>query len=433
MKRRWWLTGLVLSVLALAGGVGVRQLRLTADEVPTVKVTRGDLDLSVHCTGELRPGRSAMVVAPAVAGTLQIVRLVPSGSAVKAGDVLVEFDPSEQEFNQDQSRSELEQAEQELVRLRAEAAVQAAQDRVAALKARFAVRRAELDLGARDLLGAIELRKDELTLEEARRRLAQLEQDVQSKTSSSRAAAAVLEAKRDKARVSMGQARQNIENMTLRAPLDGVVVLRQNMDASGGMFYSGMSLPEYRAGDMVWSGRSIADVHDTGTLELQTKINEADRANLSPGQKAEVRVDGLPGGTFPATIRTISGMAVRGFFFDNDVRRKFDATLVLTGRDPRLRPGLSAEIVISGQQLKGALYVPRQALYEKGGKPVVYARGAHGFEPRTVKIAFRTESRAVVEGLAQGTEVALIDPEARAKTAGKAAAAPVPAAQGGRR
>lgn len=432
MKRKLLLAGLPVLLVTVTTAFALQRWRRGQDDLPTVRVVRGNLDLSIHTTGELRSGRSAMVSAPAVAGTLQIVRLAASGSALKANDVVVEFDPSEQEFSLEQSRSELEQAEQELVRSQAEADVQAAQDRVALLKARFAVRRAELDLGARDLLGAIEVRKKELTLEESQRQVAQIEADVKSKATRTRAALAVLEARRDKAKLAMATARQNIENMTVRTPIEGIVVLKQNMDASGGMYYSGMSLPEYRTGDMVWSGRMIAEILDTRGLELQAKVNEADRANMTVGQAAEVRVDGLPAGSFPGTIKTIAGAAARGFFFDNDSRRKFDTTLQLTRPDERLRPGLSADVVIAGQQLKGVLYVSRQALFEKDGKPVVYARNGHGFEPKPVQIKFRSESRAVVEGVSEGTEVALVDPDAESRAA-KSAAAAAPAAQGGRK
>jgi HlyD family secretion protein len=431
MKRKLLIAFAPVALVTVATAYALQQWRQGREALPTVRVVRGDLDLSIHTTGELRSGRSAMIAAPAVAGTLQIVKLALSGSELKANDVVVEFDPSEQEFTLEQSRSELEQAEQELVRSKAEADVQVAQDQVEVLKARFAVRRAELELGARELLSAIDARKKELTLEESERRLAQLEEDIKSKGTRSRAALAVLEARRDKARLAMATARQNIENMTVRAPIDGIVVLRQNMDASGGMYYSGMSLPDYRMGDMVWSGRMIAEILDTRGIELQAKVNEADRANLNVGQTAEVRIDGLAAGAFAGTIKTIAGAAGRSFF-DNDSRRKFDTTLQLASPDERLRPGLSADVVISGRQLNGVLYVSRQALFEKNGKPVVYARNGGGFEPKPVTVRFRSESRAVVEGLAEGTEVSLVDPEAQAR-AGARAASPgaAPAAQGG--
>lgn len=106
MKERLLLAGLVVGLLAAVTVPAVRFLRQAREDLPTVRVARGNLDPSVHTTGELRSARSAMVAAPAVSGTLQIVRLAAPGSSVKAGDVVVEFDPSEQEFTVEQSRSE---------------------------------------------------------------------------------------------------------------------------------------------------------------------------------------------------------------------------------------------------------------------------------------------------------------------------------------
>jgi hypothetical protein len=190
-------------------------------------------------------------------------------------------------------------------------------------------------------------------------------------------------------------------------------------------------MPEYRAGDMVWPGRMIAEVLDTSGIELQAKVNEADRSNLNVGQAAHVTVNGLAVGAFPASIKTIAGAAGRDFW-EVDPRRRFDTTLQLSRLDERLRPGVSADVVISGQQLNGVLYVSRQALFDKNGKPVVYARAGDGFAPKPVKVKFHSESRAVIEGLTEGTEVALVNPEAQAAKAGaKTTQAAAPAAQGG--
>ena len=65
---------------------------------------------------------------------------------MKKGDIVIEFDPSEQHYKLEQNRSELLQAEQEITKAKADAAVLAAQDKVALLKARYNVRRAELDV-----------------------------------------------------------------------------------------------------------------------------------------------------------------------------------------------------------------------------------------------------------------------------------------------
>src|SRR5947209_11445707 len=128
---------LVLSaVLVLGFGVtfAVQQLRPAATVIPTVKVQKGTLQLDITTTGELRTPHSAMLVGPSVSGTLQIVRMAKTGAAVKAGDVVIEFDPSEQEYNLEQSRSQLAEAEQQIVKARADAEVKMAEDNVALLK-----------------------------------------------------------------------------------------------------------------------------------------------------------------------------------------------------------------------------------------------------------------------------------------------------------
>ena len=101
--------------------------------------------------------------------------------------MVLAFDPAEQQYKLDQARSELEEAEQELVKLDADTKVQAADDQVALLHARYEVRRAELEVSGNEFVGAIEARKNELALEEAKRALAQIEADVQTHADSNRA------------------------------------------------------------------------------------------------------------------------------------------------------------------------------------------------------------------------------------------------------
>ena len=75
--------------------------------VPTARVTKGPLKLTVHATGELRAGRTVTLVTPPVGGMLRIVTLVPTGMPVKTGDTVVEFDPADQQYALEQARSEL--------------------------------------------------------------------------------------------------------------------------------------------------------------------------------------------------------------------------------------------------------------------------------------------------------------------------------------
>ena len=58
-----------------------------------------------------------------------------------------------------------------------------------------------------------------------------------------------------------------------------------------------------------------------------------------------------------------------------------------------------------------AVLLPAQALFEKGGRSVVYVQGAWGFQERPVEIGRRTPKQvAVVRGVKPGERVALRDP-----------------------
>src|SRR2546422_1842624 len=280
----------------------------TDSEVTTAIVKDVDLQLKVITTGVLRTSQSRTIIAPPIAGgTLQIVTLARSGAQVHAGDVVLEFDPSQQEYNLGQNRSDLLQGDQEIVKAKADAAVQTAEDQTAFLKAKYAVRRAELEVSKNELVSPIDAQKNLLALDEAKRAQTQLQQDVQSHSASNQAVLAISEEKRHKARLSMEQAEQNIKHMHITSPIDGLVVIHGNRDSTGGFFMDGMTLPDYHVGDQAHSGSSIAEVSDVSHLEISAQIGETDRVNLKAGQSVEIKIDALPSETVSGKVQTVGG------------------------------------------------------------------------------------------------------------------------------
>lgn len=406
------------SVAALAAACGLAscsthaKLRSVDADVPVATVQQSDLQLKVHTTGELRATHTVMLDAPAIGGgTLQIVRLLKSGTPVKAGNVVIQFDPSQQEYNLAQNRSDFEQAEQEIVKAKDDAAVQVAEDKTALLKAKFAVRQAELDVSKNDIVSAIDAQKNLLTLDEQKRALAQLEEDIKSHASSNQATIAVDEQKRNKAKLAMEEAQNNIEKMRVRSPISGLVVVQENMNATGGFYFGGMTLPPYQEGDQVNAGSPVAQVIDTGEMEIGAKIGEGDRANVKVGQKVQIRVDALPAKTFYGTVKSVGGMVASPFVFDSDSAHKYDVNVAFDHSDPQLRPGFSAHLTILGSDIPNAMSIPREAIFEQGGSSAIYVRTGSRFEQRSVKIRYLTEALAIVDGLKKGTEVALVNPE----------------------
>ncbi|MFZ0734949.1 MAG: HlyD family efflux transporter periplasmic adaptor subunit [Candidatus Sulfotelmatobacter sp.] len=429
MRSRRAITWAVVTVVLCAVAGVVAAVRRAAPsssstEIPTALVKRGDLEMKVFVTGELRASHSEMLTAPPIGGgALQITHLLHTGTPVKKGDLVIEFDPSEQLYKLDQNRSELLQAEEEITKAKADAEVAAAQDKVALLKARFDVRRAQLDVQKNELVSAIDAKKNLLALEGAQRVLAELEQDVKSRSVSNQASISLAEEKRNKAKLAMDQAQDNINKMRVAAPMDGLVALSKNDGATGGFFFSGMSLPEYREGDQVESGATVGQVIDPASMELIAKVGELDRNNIKEGEPVDLQLDALPDTTFHGTVKRVGSSNSRRFW-DDDTSTKFEVAITLTTTDPRMRPGLTGQVFINGDPRKNALWVPRQSLFLKDDRRVVYVRHGSNFDPHEVKIEAENESRAAISGITVGTEIALIDPTAPRKVGTASGAAP---------
>jgi HlyD family secretion protein len=413
----WAAVGVLLAAVIGVAGSSRVSLAAKTDDIPLAKVKRGDIDLKVYAAGELRASHSISLTAPAVGGdSLQIIHLVRTGQAVKKGDIVFAFDPSEQLYKIEQNRSELLQAEQEITKAKADAAVLDAEDKVLLLKDRYTVRRAELDVQKNELVSKIDADKNILALAQAKRVLAEQEKDIESHKASGQAATYLAQEKYNKAKLGMDQAQQNLDKMRVTAPMDGLISIQKNMNASGGFFFTGMSLPDYHEGDQVQAGSAIAQVVDSQGLDLTSKIGEQERDRLQLGQPVEVVFDALPGHVFHGTVKSVGGMSVRQFF-SNNTNGNFEVSIKLAEEDSRLRSGFTAQIIFLGGNKRNVLYLPRQALLLKDGKRIAYVKKGSGYDQRELKILSENESRAAVDGLEEGDQVALVDPTAPRKSA----------------
>lgn len=426
MPRPRLIIGISLALVLIAGIAISRashktQLTSSADDIPTAAVKRGELDLRVYTTGELEAKNSVTLSAPPVAGaSLQITHLLHTGAVVKKGDVVIEFDPTEQHYVLEQSRSELHQAEQDILKAKSDAAVQKAQDDVALLKGRYDVRQAELEVQKNELVSSIDAQKNKLALDQARRALAELEQDIQSHGTTGQTGIDLAQEKWNKAKLSMDVAQQNIQKMRVATSTDGLVSIEKNIT---GDFFSGMAVPDFHEGDRVQPGAGIVRVIVSSEMQLSAKVSELERANINIGQPVEIEFDALPGRKFHGTVKTAGGMVQRPFW-ETASTGKFDIAIQLTDSAPALRPGLTAEIVILGAKNENSLHIPRLAIFQNDGKQTVYVKHSSGFEQLQVKVGAQNESRSVVEGLKEGDRVALIDPTVprKASSSGSASA-----------
>ena len=294
-------------------------------QMATTRVRRGDVIVRSYARGELRATRSVTLIAPNLFGTVQVTRLAPLGSFAHEKDLVVEFDDSEVNSRLEEKQLELDQIDEQIKKAEADLAVRNNQDQVDLLTARFGVRRAELEVKRNELLSAIDAKKNLLSLEEAKRRLQQLEHDIKSKQAQSEAQIAVFRANKSKGVLELSREKARLQQVKLLAPMTGLVAIRQNRP---NFFFPGMQIPDIREGDQLNPGIPVADVLDLSELEVLARVGELDRANLREGQDVRIQLDAIPGKKITGRIKSMSGAATANIF-SSDPAKKFDVVFSL--------------------------------------------------------------------------------------------------------
>src|SRR5437867_3734272 len=312
---------IILLTLAAVAGMGyylVKRIPDKKQEIPVIQVKRGDLLVRSYVRGELRSVRSALLTAPNLGGTAQVTLLAPNGALARSKDLIVEFDDSDLLASLEDAELAVTQATENITKAEADLKIRRNQDQVDLLKARYAVRRAELEVKRNELMSKIDAHKNELTLEEAKRALTKLEEDVKSRLQQGEAELAVLREQQRKASLEVNRVKLRIDQTRVLAPMTGLVAIKENR--SGGFFF-GQQLPDIREGDQLQPGMPVAEILDLSELEVAARVNEVERASLHEGQEVVVRLDALPGKMVHAKIKTLSGTASSNVFSSDPVKR----------------------------------------------------------------------------------------------------------------
>ncbi len=404
----WVKFGVTAAVVCAVGWTAFQLVRTVGVEAsaepPCTRVKRGPVAITVTARGELRGGNSEMLLAPMVGqDTLAVTFLRQPGELVEAGDVIAQFDTTQQEYNLREAESDLAEAQQKIIQTEAENQAGDEETLYAVEAARTQTRLLELETAKNELLPRTKARDNEIALEAARNRLKQAEEDLINRKKTAAAGLAIQRAAENRARVMADMARKNIENMTLKARNRAYVSIQSNTFGLN-VLTQGMTLPIIRNGDSVRPGMAMAQLFDMQSWEVSAMVPELDRGHLAVGQPVLVSIVALAGKPYQGRV---SGLGTpSGLPWD----RKFECRIALDQGGPELRPGMSTNLVVTAEKLDDVLWAPSQALFERDGRPFVYLRTVSGFTPQDVTLVKRSESQVVLTGVSEGDMVALSNP-----------------------
>jgi HlyD family secretion protein len=358
MRRRWILIASV-AVAAVAGAISlVFRAKPTAD-VTTGEVTSGSVVRRIFATGTLQATRTVDVGS-------QVSGIVASlgadfNSIVHKGQVVARLDPSLYEASLNQAKASLAQSEAALQQANADLGVA----RTSEEDARIKLTRAK-QLASNQLITQADLDAAQIAMNEATATVASMRAQAQD-------AAAVVE----QAKAALVQATVNLDHTVIESPIDGIV-LGRNVDI-GQTVAAAVQAPVL-----------FTLATDLRHLQVQVNVDESDIAGIEPGQRVTFEVESYPDETFRGVVTQVrlqpiaEQTTVATTVASSTIAQQTTtvatvvsyATMIdVDNPDQRLRPGMTASVLLSGVRHDGVTRIPNAAVSFRPPNAVFSALG----------------------------------------------------------
>jgi RND family efflux transporter MFP subunit len=242
-----------------------------------------------------------------------------------------------------------------------------------------------LRVEAGDVLVRLDDRKARAALDELVSRVSFLEGEleryeylVQRKTVSQQTYDRVL-TDLDRARALGRVARQKLEDLTIRAPIDGVVIRKDG-----------------EIGEVVQAGDVLLWVGSEAPYWITANVDEEDIPRIAPGKTALIKADAYPGEVMEGTVGEITPMG-------DPVQKQYRVRILLPP-DSKLMVGMTTEVNVVVREEDAALLVPEDAL---AGKRVWIVNGEILRAREVVTGVFGEGVVEIRDGLDEGERVVL--------------------------
>ncbi|MBN2430246.1 MAG: HlyD family efflux transporter periplasmic adaptor subunit [Acidobacteria bacterium] len=364
------LTGLAGLLLMTAGWTEVRAAE------PTAVVRQGSMKREIRLTGEVDAAEAVHLQSPTTRQwNLTLTYLVPDGSLVRAGETVATFDTTQLGLERldlekqcEEARIRIAQTEAAWETRRQDLLLQQAQ---AEKELNVALLFAELPA---DLIPQSDYQDYQLRLEQARlgmekvaERLANLE-----RTRDNELGVVLLEY--EQAKISLNRILREIESMTVRAPISGLVVVETSWSQNR----------KYQVGDNIHRGQPLARIPNLETLRVKAHAHDPDVPFLRPGLAARVSLDAFPGTVYRGHLTEIGKMSVSQRYSDRlkvfPLFVEFDDTL-----PDFIKPGMTAQVNLATDERVG-LIIDRQAVHTDPGGRTVLRPLTEGEPPVSIEI-----------------------------------------------
>jgi RND family efflux transporter MFP subunit len=340
-RRRWpWLLGALLLAGAAAALLLQRKTAVQVSAVLAAYPSQQYADLSA--SGYVVAQRRAAVASK---GTGQLVELrVREGSVVKQGELIGRLDASD--VRAVVAASQAGVAQSQAAKAQAEAALG---------QARAELSNAEIELKRQQALVAQGFVSSQ-AVDSADRRLAVARSALATQQAAIHTAQAGIAQSQAQLRVQQ----VNLANTEIRAPFDGVVLVK---NANVGDMITPFSSASGTSG-------AVVTMADMATLEVEADVSESNVARIKPEQPVEITLDALPNVRFRGTVARIVPTVDRA-------KATVMTKIRFEALDARILPEMSAKVSFlsrpaTPEDQQPVIAVNPKAIAQRDGQPVVF-------------------------------------------------------------
>ncbi len=393
---------LALALLALFASLGLwRHTSASTDSLAELRASVDDLVLSVEVEGELAAVRAVELGPPAVEDTeFKISFLARESQRVRRGEPVLVFDTQALERRLQLEATTLRETERRLEQKRLELELQGADLDAQLAQARGELGKARLKaLAPAEVMARVELEQARLDVRGREGEIADLEAQARSARVAGQADLATQALRQRRAGQRVEELRRALAAMTVRAPLDGVVVYK-----------TGWSDEKKKVGDRVWGQQGVLELPDLSEFKALGDVDEADAGQVALGQRVTLRLEAREDVDYVGHVLRV-GRSVRrkSWRVPNKVYRVEIA--LERSEATSMRPAMRFRGRIETGRVTRALVVPRDAVFVRASGPVAFVRRAGSWRETALRLGRSNERQIeVLAGLAAGDVLAPRDP-----------------------
>jgi len=228
---------------------------------------------------------------------------------------------------------------------------------------------ARLDLSEESVQSENILAQSKATYEEAKKNLTRNE-DLFNKGMISQqdldAVRRAYEVSRSQFDASAADAGVKKDYSVIRAPFNGVIAKKFS-----------------EVGELLLPGKQIVTIVNPDRIYVLSTIDEVDVGRLKMGLPVAITVDAFPGEKFTGTIKRISPIVSGGKL----ETRTADVWIYFDKNQPKIKPGMSADVEILVTTLTNVVSVPSQAVVEREGRKQVFVLEGKNLSPGSKSVA----------------------------------------------